>query len=337
MFTLSAGSLPKKEMEKNQERLTRTVKHIFGEIVGNLLSPKDKTANPYELTANDIESNGTMRNKTITILKCGGALPSSQSRKPSTWSYREITYYNFEALFNEYAQEYAEVLEFPAIPVDISDFLENNTMIRFNTHIDKLNEYGYKHLNNISNGQRIYVYYHQDLYHILWGNSERKRFEVYPKDMLESRTKAVIKALMRLYCEEDMLSYLKRKFDIDFSGQEIVRDEFNDDFKVRLRSFSRYPTTFNKHCFSEASKSYAKEYAENVAKINFEYERLKSLSDKMSAVGGCKAVLEEYIKESVSNLVSKAPLLINGDDNDKDALGYLLDHRQIITWDYLYN
>ena len=155
--------------------------------------------------------------------------------------------------------------------------------------------------------------------------------------MLESRVKAVLKALMRLYCEEDMLSYLKRKFDIDFSGQEISRSEYSDNFYIYLRNFVRYPSTFTKHCFTEASNNYTREYKKNAAKINFEYERLKKLNDKLITSGGCKAVLEEYIKESISNLVSKAPLLINGTESDKDALEYLLDHRDIITWDYLYN
>jgi hypothetical protein len=336
MFTLSEGSFPKKEMEKNQERLTNTVKHIFGKIVTNLLIPEDKTANPYELTAQEIESNETKQNKTITILRCGGALPIQRTEVGQSWSRYEKKYYNFEHLFKEYAQEYTEVLEFPEIPEELKDHMESNTITHFSTKKDKLDEYGYVTLKHIRNGQKIYVYYHQDLYHVI-EKDKRDYFKIYPKTMLESRTKAVIKALMRLYCEEDMLTYLKRKFDIDFSGQEIKRDEYDDDFKISLRNFSRYPTTFNKHCFSEAGKSYAKEYAKNVAKMNFEYERLKSLSDKMNAIGGCKSVLEEYIKESVSNLVSKAPLLINGEDDDRDALEYLLDHRELITWDYLYN
>jgi hypothetical protein len=137
-----------------------------------------------------------------------------------------------------------------------------------------------------------------------------------------------------MYCEEDMLSYLKRKFDLDFIGQEQSRDEYDTNIDITLRNFARYPITFSESCFETASKNYTKEYTTNVDKINFEYNRLKALVDKLNE--GCGSVLEDYIKESVDNLVGKAPTLINGGENDRDALEYILDHRDLITYDYLY-
>lgn len=331
MFTLPVGSFPRKEQEKYQLRLNNYICKIFAGIVKELLIPEKKNSSPYKVKASDIDDDKRSQRKTFEILRSAGALPPSQSEKREGY-YSYTTYYDYEELFKEHSESYAESFEFPEIPNKIKDFLQSDSLKHFSTDKEYLDTYGYKDFNRLYSKNKIYLYYHQDLYHFI----KDTKLQFYPKAMLESRTKAVLKALMRMYCEEDMLSYLKRKFDLDLTGQEQSRDEYKTDFKFNLRNFSRYPTTFSEHCFETASKNYAIEYNANVAKINFEYNRLKALKDKLDSAGGCSAVLEGYIKESIENLVSKAPTLINGGDGDKDALMYILDHRELIDYSYLY-
>ena len=332
MITLPEGSFPRKEMEKAQDRLKRTLNKIFAQIVKNLLEPEDKViTSPYKISAHDIDSDKRSKNKTMLILRSAGALPQSHSEKNNNWSSSYTISYDYEQIFKEHAESYAEEIVFPDIPERIKSFLENDCLKHFGTDKENLDTYGYMSFKELYSTQKIYLYYHQDLYHTI---KEDKKLQIYPHTLLETRTKAVLKALMRMYCEEDMLSYLKRKFDLDLTGQEQSREEYDTDFTINLRNFARYPIALTEHCFDTASKSYTKEYNTNVAKINFEYDRLKALVDKLN--DGCGSVLEDYIKESVENLVGKAPTLINGDDSDRDALEYILDHRDLITYDYLY-
>jgi hypothetical protein len=342
MFTIPAGAFPKKEMEKAQIRLNRTLLKIFAKIVENLLVSEDKGSktNPYRIKAFDIDSDNRSKNKTMQILRSAGALPPAQSEEDkSSWylSTHYTTYYDYEKFFKEHSEGYAEPIVFPDIPNEIESFLKSDCLNHFHTDKESLDLYGYKTFPELCPSHKIYLYYHQDLYNIIKQDVTHKLHEklmIYPKTLIETRTKAVLKALMRMYCEEDMLSYLKRKFDLDLTGQEQFREEYNTNFDITLRNFSRHPITFSESCFKTASKSYIKEYNTNVDKINFEYNRLKALVDKLNE--GCGSVLEDYIKESVDNLVGKAPTLINGGENDRDALEYILDHRDLITYDYLY-
>lgn len=334
MFTIPARAFPKKEMEKAQIRLNRTLIKIFAQIVENLMLPKNKdiASSPYKIKADGIDSDRRSKDKTMYILRSAGALPPSRSEKDNTysWSSGYTTYYDYEAIFKKHSEGYAEPIVFPDIPHKISDFLASDSLKFFSTDKESLDFYGYKTLHELTPTQKIYLYYHQDLYHTFIDN----KLMIYPKALLESRTKAVLKALMRMYCEEDMLSYLKRKFDLDLTGQEQSREEYDTDFKITLRNFARHPITFSESCFETAYNNYTKEHNASVDKINFEYNRLKALVDKLGE--GCGSVLEDYIKESVENLVGKAPTLINGGENDRDALEYILDHRDLITYDYLY-
>jgi hypothetical protein len=335
MFTIPAGVFPKKEMDKAQIRLNRTLIKIFAQIVENLLATKSKdiASSPYKIKAYDIDSDKRSKDKTMHIMRCAGALPPSHSEKDTTysWSSSFTIYHDYEAIFKEHSEGYAEPIVFYDIPYEISNFLESDSLKHFSTDKESLDLYGYKTFLELTPAKRIYLYYHQDLYHTI---KEDNKLLIYPKTLIESRTKAVLKALMRMYCEEDMLSYLKRKFDLDLTGQEQSREEYDTDFKITLRNFARHPITFSESCFETASKNYTKEHNANVDKINFEYNRLKALVDKLGE--GCGSVLEDYIKESVENLVGKAPTLINGGESDRDALEYILDHRDLITYDYLY-
>lgn len=338
MFTIPVGAFPKKELEKAQIRLNKTLLKIFAKIVENLIVPQNKgILNPYKISEHDIDSDKRSKSKTMQILRSAGALPYGMSEKQNTWSFYSSICYDYEAIFKEHSEGYAEPIVFPDIPYEIESFLKNDCLKHFNTDKESLDLYGYKTFPELCPSHKIYLYYHQDLYNIIKQDVTHKLHEklmIYPKTLLESRTKAMLKALMRMYCEEDMLSYLKRKFDLDLTGQEQSRDDYDTDFDITLRNFARYPIAFSESCFKTASKSYIKEYNTNVDKINFEYNRLKALVNKLN--DGCSTVLEEYIKESVENLVGKAPTLINGGDNDRDALEYILDHRNIITYDYLY-
>jgi len=342
MFTLPDRSFPTKEMDQMRQRLDKTILHIFGQIALNLIDKKEK---PYQVTDYDVCRNGTMRSKSLRILQAAGALPYPcpvDKSSNSYYSYRSSSSYDYETLFNKHAKDYAKPIEFPSVPHQIDAFMNATVGSSFHMGNSFLFTTGYEEVRNLHHSCKIYAYYNMDLYDLLSVKGSRydefKDSKIYPKAMLETRVKAVLRSLMKKYCEEDILSFLNRKFDIDFSGQAAKDEDGEDDsFNVELRNYIRYPVAFDKNFFRDAFNSYSKEYKEEVDRINFEFDRFKAFNDMLTAAGGTKAVLEEFIKESLDNLVAKAPMLINGKDEDKDSLMFIMDHRQIITYDYLYN
>lgn len=336
MLALPVGSFPKKDLEKNQNRLTELLLIIFGKIADNFIKKKP---DPYRLQTWEICNHKGRQNKALDILSSANALP--ESRREYTQYGQGSLSYDYEQLFVDHAESYAEPIVFPDTPPEIQRFLADTTINSFHTNKKRLDAFGYEYLDGLRNSKKIYLYYHLHEYDFRNRDIKNYRNETdlmfYPKAMQTLRTKAVLKVLMRKYCEEDILSYLNKKLGIDLTGQEIPKDDNDDTFTFRFRNFARFPYTFNNHCFNKASKSYSKEHMEQTAKVNFEFERLKLAKSRIDAFGGCKSVLEGYIKEALDNLVGKAPTLINGEDEDKDALEYILDHRELITYDYIYN
>lgn len=324
-------------MEKNQDRLTKILTKIFGKVSQNLIEHND---NPYGIEDWFICNDRRSQKKVLSILRAAYALPYSNK---VIKSYRSGAYHDYEKLFNEHSKDYETPLIFPDVPDEISSFISHDAIsCGFDTHDRNLKAVGYMELRSLKSGEKIYAYHHIDLYDILIAtekrySSEREDISIYPKTMLESRLKAVIKAVMKKYSEEDMLTYLNTKFNVDLKGQSQRLDSSNVRFKHKLRNTIRYPVTFSEHCYESAPNSYTKEYKKVVDEINFEYNRIKEFKDKITAAGGTSAVLKDYIKTSVDNLIGKSLTLINGEDEDKDALGFILDHRDIITYDYLYN
>ena len=338
MITLPMGYFPKKETEKNQERLTKTLTKIFGKISENLMTHVD---NPYDVEDWYICNDRRSQKKVLSILRAAQALPYSNK---VIKSYRDGAYHDYEKLFNEHSKDYETPLAFPDVPCEISSFISRDAIRDgFDTSDRNLKEVGYRKFKELLPGERIYTYHHIDLYDILitkernYYSTDMVTLMIYPKVMLESRLKAVIKAVMKKYCEEDMLTYLNLKFNVDLKGQSQQLDSGNVMFKHKLRNTTRYPVTFSEHCYESAFNSYTKEYKKVVDEINFEYNRIKEFKDKIIAAGGTSAVLNNYIKTSVDNLIGKSLTLINGEDEDKNALEFILDHRDIITYDYLYN
>ena len=108
------------------------------------------------------------------------------------------------------------------------------------------------------------------------------------------------------------------------------------EYKFELRNTARYPTTFNKYCYEISHGNYTLEYQRVTESINNEFSRIKKFKEAVDDAGGTTTVLDGYIKTSIDNLVAKSVTLINGEQSDIDALQFILDHRDLITYDYLY-
>lgn len=337
MLTLPLRSFPLKEMDKMQIRLSVTLSKIFGTIAGRLLS---EIPEPFRITERDIENNGTRKPKTLRVLDAAGVLPRiTRVKGHSSWS-SDILFYDYEDLFNTYAKDYEVPYNFSGIPHEVKGFIESDSLYHgFDTTSESLNSVGYYSLNQLQPGNKIYIYYHYNLFDvIIKGRKGSEGVEhYYPKDLLESRKKAVLKAVMKKYCEEDILSFIHKTFNMDLTGQSQSLEDKDVEFSIDIRSFHRHPATFSSFCFDHAFKPYTKEYEEIAAKINFEFNRLKEFKQKIDTAGGCHKILNDYIRDAVDNLVAKSVTLMAGDEEAIDALNYILDNRDIISYDYLYN
>lgn len=339
MLELREGSFPKKEMDKNRARLKGTITKIFGIISENLLRG---VTGPYQISDEQICRNGTMRSKELRILQAAGALPYSTIRPLSNSIYRYSTrpniYHDYEELFKEHSKDYMVELVFPEEPEQAKNFIDSDMYgTGFVTTAENIRYTGYKEIHYMTPGERTYVYHNLDIYDIEVDEDSNTK-AVYPKDMLASRLKTVIKAVMRKYSEEDLLGYLKEKFGIDFEGQvQSVGGNYADlFFKFKLRNTVRYPATFNEKCYYTAFKSYAKEYKDVLSKINAEMYRIRKFKEAIDAFGGERALLNDYTRTAVDNLVGKSLTLIGGGQEERDALVFILENKDLITYDYLY-
>jgi hypothetical protein len=330
-------------MEKAQQRLTKTLTKIFGKIAESLMHEAE---NPHILDDWDICPDKRSQNKELGFLSAAGALHYS-SIKSSEHTWRSNHSYDFETLFNEHSKDYATPLIFPEVPESVNEFISQDVLNRgFNTNTKHLKDAGYKEVRYMRSGEKIYAYHNLSIYDVLEATTEpnyhgssnlMKEIKVYPKVMLESRLKSVIKAVMKKYCEEDLLAYLNNTFGVELKGLSQKLGNDSVEFSHTLRTTARYPVTFSEQYQESSINSYTNEYKRIVDKINFEYDRIKEFKDKIIAAGGTSAVLNGYIKTSIDNLIGKSLTLINGKEDDKDALVFILDHRDLITYDYLYN
>lgn len=339
MLELREGSFPKKEMDKNRARLKGTITKIFGIISENLLRG---VTGPYQISDEQICRNGTMRSKELRILQSAGALPYSTVRPLSNSIYRYSTrpniYHDYEELFKEHSKDYMVELVFPEEPETAKNYVDQDMYgTGFVTTAENIRYTGYKEIHYLTPGEKTYVYHNLPIYDTQVDEDSCIK-AVYPKDMLESRLKTVIKAVMRKYSEEDMLGYLKEKFGIDFEGQgQCAGGNYADlFFTLKLRNTVRYPATFNAKCYDTAYKAYGKEYELVLNRINFEFDRIRKFKEAIDAFGGEKALLDDYTRTAVDNLLAKSLTLISGDQQEKDALVFILENKDLITYDYLY-
>ena len=340
------------EQEKDNKRLNGDIIHILGLIAQNLIY---ELPTPYTLTEKQIESNGVSRPKTLRLLREVEILRFRTQIKGQYGSY--TTAWNFENLFMEHSKEYAKLAIFPDEPLEITGFL-TTTEVRedssFRIHEDTLETVGYKEVSCLPREEVIHVFWNLQDYDIKTGlrGIDKNSVKIYPKTLLVQRNKAVLKALLKKYSETDFKSYMEKRFGDNYDGQTeltfhekcelnedpdeaIVQDK--TDFDIILRNFAKYPQTLGDplRCFLPR-RGYMAEYKRKSEAATFEYNRLKRLVDKVNTAGGCKAVAKDYIQECCKEIVGKAPLLIDGDDGDKTALEYILDHRDVFTYDYIY-
>lgn len=340
-------TLPRDSVE-DQKRLTEDIKSICGRIARNLLM---NTSDPYILCESYIKAHKTMRKKSIRLLREAGVIGYGRMHPTS----RNELEYDFTDLFWQHSKDYWEVFTPPAEPEDITNYLKKRETSEFSIGEFTLLDVGYTEVSYLNAGQAIYVYWNLKDFDLkvreakerLGDDDIEEFFGVYPKVNLIQRQKAIMKMILKKYSEIDFKAYMENRFGDCFEHQTEVlkKPENNEDpyfergvhFSFEIRNFMKFPETFGSpdKCF-HSNKGYVKEYRDMLEKISYEYNRLSALITKVNLVGGCKQVGKDYIEECLKEIVSKAPLLINGDEGEKSVLQYILDNRDLFKYDFIY-
>ena len=349
------------DQKEDNDRLTKDLTKIFGIIAKRLIQEEP---NAYQLEESEIESNGIKRPKTLRFLREAGAM---RYRTTITGKYgSDRSAWNFKEVFDEVSKEYAFSDTFPEEPREITDYLKNREVREdgsFRINSNTLDNIGYKNIHCLFPDEAIFIFWNIQDYDVkkeekVNNNSCTipkeviKTVRVYPKAKLLQRNKAILKALLKKFSEMDFKAFMEKRFKDNYDGQTeitlhekceltedpdaaIEPDEIN--FGITLRNFAAFSRTLGEPLRSFLSRrGYVAEYKRKSEAATFEYNRLKRLVDQVHAAGGCPAIAKDYIQECCNEIVSKAPLLINGDDGEKIALQYILDHRDVFKYDYIY-
>jgi hypothetical protein len=332
-----------KDFEKDSARLTKDLTPVFGKIARALLMYH---SDPYELTESDIERNGTMRKKTIRLFQEIGLMQSHRLKKNEYGFF--VRWYDFKDAFINHSKDYWTIYDPPAEPEEITTYLKNRETSKFSIYDGTLGDVGYTEIQHLASGDAIYVYWHLDDFDYKMAK-DKLVYSVFPKKHLFEREKAILRMLVKKYSELDFKGYMEKRFGAIFDNQiEVLKkDQENGlyepgsnegvNFSIKIRNFMEFPETFANpdKCFF-GKKGYVQEYKKTFDQVTYEYERLKALLGKVNLMGGCKQIGKDYIQECLNEIVSKAPLLINGDEGDKQALQFILDNRNRFTYDQIY-
>jgi hypothetical protein len=338
------GRRDPEESVKDNERLTKDLKQAFGVVAGKLLREEK---DPFSLTDSDLRVRGQRAIRTFKLFEEAGVGYMRRSMHSESMFIKDA--------FENHSREYApEKHNFPAVPVKIASYL-NNDSPPSSFDVDNKNTLqilGYWNANAVprSNASPVdmetalYIFWHeQDFDHLEGEGTNHQGSEAhchffYPKDMLEERNKNILRLLIKKYCEVDFKSFLERLSGENLEGQT-EGDSYSDkiDFDHRLRNFARFPVTFPQSYRSfQGKKGYVQEIKNLLATVTYEHSRLKKLVEAVNNMGGCAKVMEVYLKESLQDIANKVLLNINGDDGDKAALQYILDNTANFDYTYLY-
>jgi hypothetical protein len=345
------------EQEKDNKRITADITRIFGLIARNLITERAK---PFDFEEYEIEHSGTMRAKTLRLLREVGFLRYCTRTKEGYYSYTKVIW-NFEEAFMEHSKEYAKPADFPDVPKKIDEYLKNREVREdrsYSVSEYTFNSEGYQEIDKMYLDACIHVYWNLQDYDIQRSTVIDKNYSTprviksawfYPKAKLVQRNKAILRMLLKKYSELDFKAFMENRFGDNYDGQiEVTNNEEGRDdevleekdihFEICLRNFAKFPVTLaeSQRCF-RSPRGYIAEYKKKSDQATFEFNRLKRLVDQVNAAGGCPVIAKEYIQKCCNEIVTKAPLLIDGSDGDKLAMEFILDHRDIFTYEYLFS
>jgi len=310
------------------DRLLELKLRIWGTVAVNLLN---KEENPYVIPASKIESHGGRIGKAIKDL--GGLVSPARSKDSS----RAYQVHDFET----------QSADLAVAPTFISTWQEcHDEMFSKRYGINSQSDFdlvGYQIVENLSRTGVLYVYWHQDEYDIAIADDS---VYVYPIALRETHIKAMLRAIVESHYNDDYITKLEHYLSIPEGSLKR-----NDTYEIEVRNFSARAADLSHDRFY-GTNGFQEEYAHHREYLDALLHNLSKLDALIQSKGGYEHIHREMRKASMVELLERAPLHINYEDDEinstpigtekykvyksKYPSTYLLRHSAYFDYDTLY-
>jgi len=175
---------------------------------------------------------------------------------------------------------------------------------------EEFDRVGYQDLYKMEKAHAIHVYWHQDDYTT---TTNDKNLYVYPKALVETRIKAILRAIVERHFQDDFNSKIERY--LNLPADSLKR---KDTYNVSVRNF----------CARNADLTDERYFGDNGFLAEYEHYRkyyealsynLRKFDVLIQSRGGHAAVVRDMRKDSITLLLEDSPLLM-GYEPTKDEL-----------------
>jgi len=287
--------------QTEEQRLTQLKRRIWGAVAKNLLNGKK---NPYVIAADKIEPHGNRIGKAVKDLD--GLVSSAGSIKDtnkysSTYTAKGYRVFDFET----------QSADLAVAPTFITTWQEFHQDIFIGYGINSQQDFdkvGYLQIEELRNGVSIYAYWHRDEYEII--TDENKDIYIYPRALLETRTKAILRAIVEQHYQDDYNTKLERYLDIPEGS--LKRDA---EYQITVRNFSAYAADFTAERFY-GPDGFRAEYSHHREYLDALLHNLNKMDAFIQSKGGYAEIAREMRRASIVELLVDAPLRVNYDDDE---------------------
>jgi hypothetical protein len=289
--------------QEDQKRLNELKIKIWGLVALNLLRNQK---NPFEIRSNDIESHRGRISKAVRLLgKYVTDLGIVKVKTP----------YGSESQEQMYRVNYFEESKvFGTVPLFTEDIKNlHNELFKGNYYYHNITVFddqfevdtiGYRDFGAISSANLIYIHWNIEDYHIISNNADKHREEikVYPKALLDTRMKALMRAIIEQYFHTNFQDYIEKDLNIKKGSLKT-----NDHFNLKIRNFTAHGYRFDMERYF-GKNGFMEEYTHFRNYFQALMDNLNNLQQHIEKSGGHAAITERYRKDIISSLIRDSAL-----------------------------
>lgn len=183
------------------------------------------------------------------------------------------------------------------------------------TSIDQneFDTHGYQDINKMFDTKALYVYWHQEEYHIIKVGGS---LMVMQKDLMIPTIKMILRATVEQKLQDDFTTRLEQYLSLPAGS---VKDD--NTFMVHVRGFSAYAYRFTHEAYYGAG-GFMEEYQHFQKYFEALSKTLTTLNTIIEQHGGHAAIIEEMRKKIIADFIDESPMYLNKEKEDKDEPYY---------------
>jgi hypothetical protein len=272
--------------------------NCYAAIARNYLLGVD---NPEEVKDSQICANGTSRKKDLRLLSEQGYLIRSLTRKPPQiygYSYGASEKRHIIRNFEKDSQAFASRHQFS---VNWVDLFNESAWCNIDENGDRIETIGYIDIQHLSTSSVLDVYWNKDDFDFI-KRPKDKSYVVYPKALLQQRMIGVLRCLVESQFGTTFSRELEKR-----AGLPVNALPDDERLIFQLRNYSFTPYHFNDESFN-SSTGFLQEIDDHIAYLKALRSRAQKLNHAASEAGGFKALIKQYRKYLIKDLLEEAPV-----------------------------